>query len=152
MAIEFGHRAPSNQQTYDLFWSGDPAFVQGDSKEHERKLEVARDTGDWSPLLIQGQTPTKFVTRQIPGDLRRRLVDWYEAHKLGARELDALLVRLAVTDVVGFGDFRLKFTAHDDWGRIATTDLPNALDQYAPGAVAELAFQIFNRMMNPSGK
>lgn len=152
MAIEYVSRLPSNQQTYDLFWSGDPAFVQGEGKDHERKLEIARETGEWSSLLIQGQTPTKFVSRQVPGEIRRRLLDHYGAGKLGAQELDSLLVRIAVIDVVGFGDFKLKFTMHDDWGKVTTNDLPNALDLYAPGAVADLAVQVFNRMMAPSGK
>lgn len=152
MAIEFSTRPPSNQSTFDMFWSGDPAFVQGDGKEHEKKLEIARETGDWSGLIIQGQTPTKFVSRQIPGELKRRILDRYQAGKLGPYELDALLLRMAIVDVIGLGDFKLKFTMSDEWGKIASADLTNALDACAPGAVTELSLQVFNRMMGLSGK
>jgi hypothetical protein len=152
VAIDFGNRLPSNKQTYDLFWSEDPAFVQGEGSEHERKLEQARETGDWSALLVQGQIPTKFVARQVPSEIRRRLLDRYSAEKIGGRELDALLVRVAIVDVVGFGDFKLGFAKHEDWGRVASSELVDAMDAYAPGSITELALQIFNRMMGISGK
>lgn len=150
MAIQI--RPPSNQQTYDAFWSGDPAFVQGEGKEHERKLELARETGDWSPVIVVGLVPTKFVLRQIPGEIKRRILDRFNADQIGGYELDSLLLRLAVVDVVGLGDFKLRFASEDDWGKLATHDLPNLLDACAPGCVAELAVQIFNRMMGISGK
>ena len=149
MAIDFVNR-PSNRQTYDLFWSGDPAFIQGKGEDHDRKVERAQETGDWSPLLIQGQTPTKFVARQLPGDIKRKLFDRWDA--TGSRELDSLIVRLAIVDVVGFGDFQLAFAKHDAWGRMASLELPNALDDFAPSAVQDLAVQIFRRMSAPSGK
>lgn len=152
MAINIVTRPPSNQQTHDLFWSGDPAFIQGDGAEHARKLEVARETGDWSPLLIERLVPTKFVCRQIPGELKRRILDQFNAGKIGGYELDALLFRLAVVDVVGLGDFKVRFTVSDDWGKLATNELCNVLDEHAPGCVAELALQIYHRMMGLAGK
>ena len=141
-------RPPSNQNTYDEFWSGDQAFNHDD----ERKFGIARETGDWSSLLIEGQTPTKFVLRQIPGDVKRRILDQFSASKIGGYELDSLLLRLAVVDVVNLGDFRLKFTVSEDWGKLSTHDLPNLLDEYAPGCVAELGLLIYRRMMGLSGK
>lgn len=152
MSISLVTRPPSNQQHYDLFWSGDSALVQGEGPEHERKLELAHETGDWSSLLIQGQAPTKFVMRQIPGDIKRRLLDRFAAEKIGGYELDSLLLRLAIVDVVGLGDFKLKFTMDDDWGRISTHDLPNLLDECAPGCVAELGLAVYRKMMGLSGK
>lgn len=152
MAIQFVTRPPSNQHTYDAFWSGDPAFVQGEGAEHQRKIERARETGDWSPLLIEGLAPTKFVLRQVPGEIKRRILDRFAAEKIGGNELDSLLLRIAVVDVSGLGDFKLKFTMDDDWGRLVTNDLPNILDEHAPGCVGEIAVQIFNRMMGLSGK
>lgn len=152
MAIHFVTRPPSNQQRYDLFWSGDPAFVQGNGDEHTRKLERARETGDWSELLIAGVVPTKFVCRQVPGELKRRIMDRFTAGRIGDRELDALLVRLAVVDVVNLGDFKIGWELDDNWGRLATNELPNLLDEHAPGAVADLAIQIFNRMTGLAGK
>lgn len=152
MAINFVTRPPSNQQTWDAIWSQDPALVQGEGTEHRRKLELARETGDWSPLLIVGQVPTKFVLRQIPGEFRRRIIDRLNAGRIGGQELDALLVRLAVVDVVALGGFNLKFTIDEEWGRLATYELCNTLDDHAPGCVGELAVQIFNRMMGVSPK
>lgn len=152
MAINYVTRPPSNQQTYDEFWSGDPAFVRGSGAEYEKKIERARETGDWSELLIQGLVPTKFVMRQVPGEIKRRILDRFTAGKLGNFELDALLLRVAVVDVVGLGDFKLRFTMDEDWGRIATNDLPNLLDEFAPGCVAELGLSVYHKMMGPSGK
>jgi len=152
MAINFVTRPPSNQQHYDEFWSGDPAFVQGEGAEHERKIERARETGDWSELLIQGSTPTKFVMRQIPGEIKRRILDRFIAGKSGGYDLDSLLLRLAVVDVIGLGDFKLRFTADEDWGKLATHELPNILDEFAPGCVAELGLAVYRKMMGPSGK
>lgn len=145
-------RPPSNQRTYDAFWSKDPAFIQGAGPDHERKIEIARETGDWSSLLIEGQTPTKFVLRQIPGEIKRRILDRFAAEKIGGYELDSLLLRLAVADVVNLGDFKLKLTVDDEWGTLATHDLPNLLDECAPGCVAEIGLLVYQRMMGLSGK
>lgn len=152
MAISIVTRPPSNLTSYDAFFSGDPAFVQGDGEEHERKLAIAHETGDWSSLLVAGMVPTKFVLRQVPGHVKRLVLDRYNAKLIGGLELDALLVRIAVVGVVGLGDFKLRFTGDPTYGKLAALDLIDLLDEHAPGAVAELAVQIFDRMMGLSGK
>lgn len=152
MAISLVTRPPSHQQQYDAFFRGDPAFVQGAGPEYEAKLARARETGDWSQMLIAGLVPTKFVLRQIPGKIKRRILDQHTAGKIGDRELDALLVRLAVVDVVNLGDFKLRPSIDEQWGALAHEDLIDLLDDVAPGAVADLALQIFERMMGLSGK
>lgn len=145
-------RPPSNQNTYDEYWSGDPAFVQGEGDEHDAKIERARETGDWSELLIAGLVPTKFVLRQVPGEIKRRVLDQFAAGKIGGYELDSLLLRLAVVEVIGLGDFKLRREKSADWGHLATHDLPNLLDAHAPGCVAELGLSVYRKMMGLSGK
>ncbi len=152
MAISLVTRPPSLQRTYDAFWAGDPAFVQGDSKEHLRKLATARETGDWSSLLIAGLSPTKFVMRHIPLQIKNRILDQFSAGKIGGLEFDDVLVRVACIDVVDLGDFKWKSANDERWGRVAAPELTDLLSEVAPGAVGDLAVQVYNRMMGLSGK
>jgi len=152
MAISLVTRPPSNQRTYDAFWSGDPAFVQGTGPEHAAKIARARETGDWSQLLIAGLTPTKFVMRHIPVQIKHRILDQYRADKIGDLELDDILVRVACIEVVDLGDFRWSPVLDDRWGSIASPELTELLDEVAPRAIGELAVQVYNRMMGVSGK
>jgi hypothetical protein len=66
-------RPPSSYKNYDAFWSQDPAIVQlpdGATKEqrdaHEKRLEVAHETGLWTEVTCPGQQPTVFTMRQLP--------------------------------------------------------------------------------------
>lgn len=77
-------RPPSNIKPYRAFWTLDPALRQppdppGDDASDEDKaahetalaeyhqaVKVARETGDWSGIVRDGETPTEFVLEQIP--------------------------------------------------------------------------------------
>lgn len=162
-------RPPSNQKPYDEYWSGDPAFVQppqkptdesdearrkyvADLAEHAAKLKRARQTGDWSPLLIEGQQPTKFVMQPIRGAQWRWLVDEStreDEHRMGPAQFWSLMFRCACVSVKNLGvDLPDKPVRHKDLGLIAPADIPNALDTIDAAIVTELADAAFARAQN----
>lgn len=62
-----------------------------------RAISVARETGDWAPVLRPGVEPTRFVLRRIPG---RQWLVWDDvAADLTEQRRAALLVRMALVDV-----------------------------------------------------
>lgn len=160
-------RTPSLQRTTDDFWPGDPAFVQpperaeGQSeetflesvKEYESKLRVARETGNWSSMLGGGDgQPTKFVFRRIPGDVYRKLVDDAMFGRIGPGEYAQMMVRLALVDVVNLGDAKVEIAKTERYGRIATLDIVNRLDDITPHIVRDLAEEIRKRQEAVSPK
>lgn len=152
-------RPPSNQTNRDDFWSADPAFVQlpenatdAQILEHANKWRVARETGNFGELLVEGAQPTKFVMRPIPGNVMRKLIDQCAAGKLGDYELAALAFRIVLVDVSNFGDTKVKFVNTEDYGRIASQHIVDELDACAPGSVTELGLVAIQRGNNLSGK
>lgn len=164
-------RPPSNQKTYDEFWSGDPAFVQPPAEpaedaddatikkyreavdDHVRKLKHARATGDWSALLAGADQPTRFVMRPLPGHLFRMITDLVTSERIGPAETNGLILRAALVGVVNLGDVEVDHKTDSTYpklGKIATVDVPNLLDRIDIGIVAELATSIRERAMSPS--
>ena len=150
-------RLPSNQKEYDEYWSGDPAFIQpADSDdariEHAAKIKRARETGDWSSLLIDGQQPTKFVMQPIDGDQWRWLVDEStrdDEHKMGPAVFWQLMFRCACVSVKNLGvQVNDKPVRHPKLGAIAPIDIPNLLDKIDASIVTELAGAAFERARN----
>lgn len=154
-------RPPSNQKPYDEYWSGDPAFVQPDAndpasvEEHACRVKRARETGDWTPLLIEGQEPTKFVMQPIKGDQWRWLVDEStreDEHRMGPAKFWSLMFRCACVSVKNLGiQLPDKPVRHPDLGMIAPVDIPNTLDSIDASIVTELAGAAFERAraLNP---
>lgn len=66
---------------------------------YENEWRVARDTQDWSPLIVEGKQPTYFVMRWIPRELFRRWADLRRSGKLGYEEGNVALVRLALVGI-----------------------------------------------------
>lgn len=172
-------RPPSNQKTYDEFWSRDPAFIQppsaptfavdGDEladkaareahlqalRDHQRLVRNARETGDWSALLAGAEQPTRFIMRPLPGTLFRVIVDLVMSERVGEAESNMLMVRAALVGVANLGDVDVKLAldpAYPKLGKIATVDVPNLLDSVDPKIVAELAETIRDRCMGVSPK
>ena len=150
-------RLPSNNKAYDTYWSGDPAFIQPDDTDesradHAAKVKRADETGDWSPLLIDGQEPTKFVMQPIKGDQWRWLVDEStreDEHKLGPAKFWSLMFRCACVSVKNLGiTVPDKPVRHPDLGMIAPVDIPNTLDTIDSSIVVELASRAFARAQN----
>lgn len=152
-------RPPSNQSNRDDFWSRDPAFIQlpdnateAQGAAHALKWRVARETGNFGELLVEGASPTKFVMRPIPGNIIRKLIDKCSAGQLGDLELAALAFRCALVEVSNFGDTKIKHVNTEDFGRIASQSIVDELDEVAKGAVNELGSEAIQRATGLSGK
>jgi hypothetical protein len=165
---------PSSAFDYTLIFSGDPALEQpvrvepedaaGNAawdarlKEWQHALGVARATGDWTPLLKAGQEPTRFVLRQVPGDVWGALQRLFSG--LSLIEQRTLMLRAALVRIEHGPDHKLKFEEHRDvrgnptgLGQVltvATTNLLDAIESPAHGikrgdVVAELGWLAFAR-------
>jgi len=121
-------RPPSNQKTYKLFFSADPAIVQiaNDATkerqtEHERLLRVARETGDWSAITVPGEQPTTFSMRQLPSESTGELANMQALGEPQFRVL-SLAFRSALVDAAPLIDgVKVAHDQHPIFGRIATT-------------------------------
>lgn len=124
-------------------------------KEHAAKVKRCRETGDWSGLLIQGATPTKFVMRPIAGSQLRWLTDQLgrtDEFRIGLGVALALLFRCAFVDVHNLGiEVDAKTSQHRDLGSIASVKVTNLLDSIDASIVAEIADAAFERArdLNP---
>jgi hypothetical protein len=121
-------------------WSQDPALdaPPADAPENvraewERRLDVARDTAQWEPLIKAGSKVTKFTLRIVPELLWRKLMD--SLGDVGARHANATAVRLALVDVSdldGFDNkpFKVEQKHLEGYGQAATTDILDLLAAY----------------------
>ncbi len=168
-------RPPSAVRDFDAFFSGDSAFTQppadppddasDDAKKAHKeavegyiaKLRAARETGDWKPLLIEGQTPTKFVLRQVDRNIWREIMDRAvlpgdSPRHIGQVTLNALLFRLACISIAGWDKFeRLPDAKWDLWS-MAPASLVTQLDEIDPRIVGEIGSLVFERLRGVSGK
>lgn len=166
-------RPPSLQRQRTDFYSGDPAFVPAPKlepkleglptpeelaahrkalEEHERRWEVARETGDYSELLVSGCEPTPFTMRQIPGATFRKLADDHNAGTLRLLELSQVAFRCSVVDIPGLAQKVKRNDRHPLYGEMATVEITNYLDSIDHGIVSELGRVALNRAGNPSPK
>lgn len=163
-------RLPSIQKEYDDYWSGDPAFVQPPKEpgkeasdearakwkeavaEHLAKIKRARETGDWSSLLIEGEQPTKFIMKPLKGQQLRFLIDEHmraDQFRIGDAQLSSLVFRCAFSAVKNLGvAYNDKPVRHPDLGLIASSDVTDMLDQIDQSIVAELASVAFEKAQN----
>ena len=162
-------RPPSAQKQWDAYVSIDPAFKQaptkpGDDATDEIKeaykvdfaayavtLGNAKDTGDWSKLAIEGQTPTKFVLGQVDRNIWRAIMDRAvlpgdSPRHIGQVTLYALLFRLSIKSIVGWDKIeRTPDYGWDGWV-MAPADLVSTLDEIDPRIVGELGMEVFGRL------
>lgn len=154
-------RLPSLQNRYDEYWEGDPAFVQppapaADSAtpderkatdkliaDHARRVELARDTGDWRALLAGDEVPFKFVLRPLRGETYRKICDDAVYGRIGPAEHAALLVRCALVEFDGEPIKSLE--AHPRYGKIAPAEFTDRLDALDTRIVRDLATAIEKR-------
>lgn len=119
-------RAPSLQHEYTLVFSGDPALdLPVDEAERETALRVARETGNWEPILKQGQIPTLFHVRQLTQSSARWLGGEIRRRRLEPGEISVLALRLALRRVDNFDGHRVRHEQIDDQelATIATIDM-----------------------------
>ena len=155
---------PSTYKPHAIWFSRDPALnapVRGDESddawkkietEWDRKVAQARETGYIAPILVEGQTPTTFTVTAMPAEALRKALDRFQAGRIGSAELAALVFRACVTSVSNFDGYEVKTTRDPDYGRLATSDLVQKLDEIDPAIVGELGNYLFGRATNPNPK
>lgn len=163
-------RPPSLSKTFDLYYSGDPAFEQApakpakDASDQERaeykaalesylaKVAVAHDTNDWSALLKPEATPSKFVMQQIHRPTWRAVMDRAglsadSPRFLGPNRVTAIAFRMAIQSIPDL-DADLKHVPDpslDGW-KMAPESIIDMLDQVDPGIVGELGMVLIKRL------
>lgn len=169
-------RLPSTFRPYDVYFSGDPALKQSpdapkaDASEDDIKAYVeakkqylatffaCHDTGDWSPLLIEGQTPLKFVMLHVDRTTFRALVDRIglpesNPRHIGERLAQSLFVRLALSSIVGAEGLVVRRESDPQWDGwvMAQPEVIQVLDAADPRIVSELGLMV-QRKATLSGK
>ncbi len=155
-------RQPSAQKPYDAYFSGDPAFSQlpddadaASKAEHDRKWDVARDTGDYTQLLADGRAiadATKYVMQPIAGHIMRKLFDLRAEKRIGDQEFVQLAFRVALVDVAGFPGLVIKREPHEDpalagLGKMLSLDAANRVDEESRAIIGELGSLAFARAL-----
>ena len=157
-------RTPSAVRDYDAYFSGDSAFEQpptpaeGDEyNAYQAKLTAARETGDWSPLLIAGQVPTKFVLGQVDRTTWRAVTDRAilpadNPRHIGPISMPAIVFRLAVKSIVGMDAFKRQRDERWDGWIMAPASVVDQLDDIDLRIVNEISDQVFSRLRGVSPK
>lgn len=168
-------RPPSNQRPYDAFYSRDPAFQQAPElaaneldedlvkahkvalAAHADRIRIARETGDWRPLLVGELQPTLFTMQPMSGDTFRKIADLVTGGAIRAFALDQLALRCALVSVVNLGDYTVERKLHEnprlhELGPIATIDIPNLLDAVDRRIVGELGGLVMTKARGPDPK
>lgn len=126
------------------------AFKQA-VEEYVTKIRSARDTGDWTKVIIEGQVPTKFTLEQVDRNVWRELMDRAilpadSPRHIGQVTLNSLLFRLAVRAISGFDKFeRLPDPRWDNW-TMAPAALVSQLDSIDESIVGEIGAEVFRRL------
>ncbi len=151
-------RPSSFIREYDDFYTGDPAIVQladaasdEDQKSHRRRIEVARETGNWTDVLVPGMEPTKFTMKPLSGEVHRRLLDMVP-DKVGLIEVHALAFRCAIMSVSNFGGLEFKREQTQKLGTMAASSVVDALDAVDMGIVTQLGAEALRRAREVSPK
>lgn len=148
-------KPPSLQSDYSLIYSGDPALVlPEDADERARLLQQARETGNWTGLIAQGQEPTLFTVAPLTGSAFAWLSGETRRRDLSQVESLSLALRLALRKVSGFGDHKVTLSKTDEGYKIANVDIIDAI-YAAAGAepVMELGAHIITKASeSPSPK
>jgi len=137
-------KLPSIVKEYSAVYSGDPSLVQladnasdKERKEYAHKLKVARETGDYSALLIEGASePTLFQMRQLTADAFAYLIGQVYPRE-GVIATNALAFQFALRSVENLGDAKVNLVDHDKLGQIASLSFFDRV-----GMPAELAMSI----------
>lgn len=123
---------------YRLVLSCDPALALPDGEEERATaLRVARETGDYAPILAPGGAPTYFDMRSIPYAVMQRWTDLRRSAggPLGPSESMILLFQIALVGVVNFGSVKVE-RRHDP--RVGDKRATDEILDYLRSAAAEL--------------
>lgn len=169
-------RPPSLYKDVTDFFTGDSAIVQppplpADDATEEQVAEFkeavkqyfaaitsAKETGDWTAVVVAGQTPTKFVMGQVDRNVWRALLDRAtlkpdNPRYIGEVVTNALLFRLSIRSIVGF-DKKIEREPDPHWDGwvMAKADIIQALDDIDPRIVGEIGAGVFRRLQGISPK
>ncbi len=131
------------------------------TRNAERYLRAALETGDWSELLREGDKPTVFRCRQIPGAVWNAIATWRAHRQPSDHEYLTLVFRAGV---VGFKDapqaVKAEFT--DDHrneanertgvGRVLKASVTDGLHAISKAIVPEIGALIARQRGGPAGK
>lgn len=157
-------RLGSLQKDYDFYVSSDPAFIrlpkdasEEDRKAYAAKWKAARETGDYSPLLVTPDAqPTKFVLGRVKSEIWRQLQDraslpLSEPLHLGFVTMMALFARLALRAIPSL-DMKLEHKMDSAWGfSMAPADVVDVLDSTDTSIVAEIGTEVLRRISQVRG-
>jgi hypothetical protein len=158
-------RPPSLQRPQDEFYSGDPAFVQLPENptpeqiaEHEHKWKVARETGNYAALFIEGEQATKFTMAPVNRTVWRAFVDRMfqpvdSTRRIGPILAPSILFRLSIVSISAF-DVAIKRRPHREWDGwdMAEQNIVDSLDALDPRIVTELGDLVHGRMVDLAKK
>jgi len=154
---------------FNLVWSDDPALDKPSRDRFEDdgayaaamaafadKLRVARDTGNYAPVLRPGSVPTVFTFRPVRGKLLTRLLDARRAdgQAIGAIERLGLMVRIGFARVENDGGLvtSLRRDRDPDYpglGEMAGDDLLTQLNDVHADLLIELGSEVATRSTHP---
>lgn len=132
-------KPPSLQREFTIIWSKDPALVPPPETpdenadeaalaayklaltDYERRLKVARETGEWAPMVREGHAPTAFHFMGLDREEGSWLYGESEYSSIHKRPLTRpeqfnLIVRIGIRGIDNFGDYS---------GRVVRNHLPN---------------------------
>ena len=148
---------PSIVRDYDLIWSKDPALDAPEREPNEtddawaeresnweKRLTVARETGQWDGVLKTGQQPTIFRCRRISTLHWRRIqTDWNE---VGPYEAVLSALRLAIQDIKNFGSIKIeRERGNDRFGDALLAGTVVDVLREIPGLIDELGLAVIER-------
>jgi hypothetical protein len=160
MSIRFG----SLQKDYDFFISSDSAFIQpptdGDpsaAADYIAKWRAARETTDYSKVLVPDGQPTKFVLGRVNRSVWRAIQDRSQLpvdsdRHIGYTVVLALLARLAVRSIPSL-EMKIDHVADPKWDGwvMAPAALIEQLDETDPRIVAEIGLEALRRLNLTTG-
>lgn len=119
-------------------------------EEDLRKLNVSRETGDYAPILLKGETPTWFHFRVIPGTLMREFQNGLMSEEVKNFKIPSLAFRLAITKIENLDGIKIETEDDPSYGKIAKASIVDSLDMINAGIVNELGEFALNRSVPKS--
>ncbi len=141
-------KLPSTIKSYSAVYSKDSAFIQlpddateEQAKEHARKWKVARETGEYGGLLLEGGgAPSVFTMRPLTAAAFSYLTSLAQGGSAPI-EISSLAFRFSVQSVTHFSDAEIKQINHPQLGLIASLSFFDKA-----GAPAKLAVSITDEL------
>ncbi len=149
-------KPPSNVKTHEAFFSGDPAIVSlpPEASDEQRKeladrIDRARETGQWTDVLLANETPTTFVFKPLPSSVTGDLISMLHEGTERRFTVLELAFRLAIVDVKNLPDAgKIEFVNHPHFGRLASTaflDRAGCSGELGASIIVELGSYVLSR-------